>query len=261
MNISLQGKKAIICGSSQGIGRAIAVELALLGADCTLFARNESALKEVVGSLDRSSGQTHEYLLADFGDTEHFQKVISQKISGKTFHILVNNTGGPPPGDIFSATPDAFLHAFQQHLVNNQLLAQAVIPAMISEKYGRIINIISTSVRIPLKNLGVSNTIRAAVASWSKTLSNEIGRHGITVNSVLPGFTETERLDSMIDANAEKQQKDRSQLVKEMQMEIPLRRFGEAEEIAAMVAFLASPAASYVHGVSIPVDGGRTGTI
>jgi 3-oxoacyl-[acyl-carrier protein] reductase len=261
MNISLKGKEALICGSTQGIGLAVAVELALSGANCTLFARNEMALKEAVDSLDVSAGQQHGYLVADFTNIEQVINAVSEHLTKKPVHILINNTGGPKSGAITDAKAENFINAFQQHLVNNHLLAQAAIPSMKAAGYGRIINIISTSVRIPLKNLGVSNTIRAAVASWSKSLSNEIGKYGITVNSVLPGFTDTKRLEEIIELTASQQSKEKEKVISEMQQQIPLQRFGQSKEIAAVVAFLASPAASYVHGVSIPVDGGRTGTI
>jgi 3-oxoacyl-[acyl-carrier protein] reductase len=261
MDISLKGKEALICGSTQGIGLAVAVELALCGANCTLFARNEMALKEAVDSLDVSAGQQHGYIIADFSNFEEVKKAVSEHLTKKEVHILINNTGGPKSGAITDAKAENFINAFQQHLVNNHLLVQAVMPSMKAAGYGRIINIISTSVRIPLKNLGVSNTIRAAVASWSKSLSNEIGKFGITVNSVLPGFTDTKRLEEIIEITAGQQSKDKEKVIAEMHEQIPLQRFGEAKEIAAVVAFLASPAASYVHGVSIPVDGGRTGTI
>lgn len=261
MNISLQYKTALICGSSQGIGLAVAQALAKLGANCVLLARNEDALKDAVHSLIKIENQEHQYLVADFADPQKVISIVEDFLKNRTVQILVNNSGGPKPGPISTAETSEFENAFRQHLVNNHLLAQAAIPGMKESGYGRIINIISTSVRIPIRNLGVSNTIRAAVASWSKTLSNEIGRFGITVNSVLPGFTKTGRLDSMIESNAKQAGKDPAQLRSEMEADVPLGRFGEPLEIAAMVAFLASPAASYVNGVSIPVDGGRTGTI
>lgn len=261
MDLSLAGKTAVVCGSTQGIGLAIAKELALLGASCVLLARNEEGLQHAVAGLDVSKGQQHGYYVADFGDPAQVESVISAVSKSSAVHILINNTGGPAAGPIKDAKPEAFMQGFQQHLVNNQLLAQAVIPSMKAAGYGRIINIISTSVRIPIDNLGVSNTVRAAVASWSKTLSNEVGQFNITVNSVLPGFTNTQRLESLISANAARAGITKELLSEKMQELIPMKRFGEAREIAAVAAFLASPAASYVNGVSIPVDGGRTGTI
>lgn len=261
MNLSLDGKRALVCGSTQGIGLAIAEELALLGAECILLARNEEALKEAVSRLDSSKGQQHGWLQADFSRPETVKALMQEFMQSTTVHILVNNTGGPPAGPITEATEEAFLETFNQHLICNHILAKAVIPSMKKEGYGRIINIISTSVRIPLKNLGVSNTIRGAVASWAKTMSNELGQYNITVNNVLPGFTATRRLSTLIESLARRGNTVVDIVEKNMLEEVPMKRFAEAGEIAAVAAFLASPAASYVNGVSIPVDGGRTGSI
>lgn len=261
MNLSLEGKNAIICGSTQGIGLAIAEELALLGANCTLIARNEEALKTAIQSLDIALRQQHGYLVADFSKPDEVKKVIEAHVADHAVHILINNTGGPPGGPIIDAKEEAFLDTFNQHLICNHILAKAVVPSMIKEGYGRIINIISTSVKIPLKNLGVSNTIRGAVASWAKSMANELGQHNITVNNVLPGFTATQRLSSIIDNTAKRGNVVVDIVEKNMKEEVPMKRFADASEIAAVAAFLASPAASYVNGVSIPVDGGRTGSI
>jgi 3-oxoacyl-[acyl-carrier protein] reductase len=171
---------------------------------------------------------------------------------------LVNNTGGPPGGTALEATPEQYEQAFNNHVLCNQLLVQAVVPHMERQKYGRIINIISTSVKQPIAGLGVSNTIRAAVANWAKTLAAELGPRGITVNNVLPGMTDTARLRWLIGARAEKTGESVEAVEKIMKAEIPLRRFATASEIAAAVAFLACPAASYINGINIPVDGGRT---
>jgi 3-oxoacyl-[acyl-carrier protein] reductase len=261
MNLSLEGKYAVICGSTQGIGLAIAEELALLGANCTLLARNEDALKEALHLLDISLRQKHGYLVADFSKPGGVKEIIESHVTTQPVHILINNTGGPPGGPIIDATEEAFLDTFSQHLVCNHILAKAVIASMKKEGYGRIINIISTSVKIPLRNLGVSNTIRGAVASWAKTMANELGEFNITVNNVLPGFTNTQRLSVLIDNIAKKGNVLVDVVAKNMADEVPMKRFAEASEIASVVAFLASPAASYVNGVSIPVDGGRTGSI
>jgi 3-oxoacyl-[acyl-carrier protein] reductase len=261
MNLSLEGKYAIICGSTQGIGLAIAEELALLGANCTLIARNEESLKAAVHNLDISLRQQHRYLVADFSNPDEVRSVIKTHVVKNPVHILINNTGGPPVGAIVEATEEAFLDAFNQHLICNHILTKAVIPSMKKENYGRIINIISISVKIPLKNLGVSNTIRWAVASWSKTMANELGQFNITVNNILPGYTKTQRLGGMMETNAAKLNIEKEKLQKEMEKDIPMQRFAEPEEIAAVAAFIASPAASYVNGASITVDGGRTGAI
>ncbi len=261
MNLSLEGKYALICGSSQGIGLAIAEELALLGANCTLMARNEESLKEAIHELDSSLRQQHDIQVADFSQPGEVRTAIENLISRHPVHILINNTGGPAAGPIADATEEDFLHAFNQHLVCNHILTKAVIPGMKKEGYGRIINIISTSVKIPLKNLGVSNTIRGAVASWAKTMANELGGFQITVNNILPGFTSTRRLNTLIGNTAKKGNTLVDIVEKNMREEVPMRRFADASEIAAVAAFLASPAASYVNGTSIPVDGGRTGSI
>jgi len=261
MNLSLEGREAIICGSTQGIGLAIAEELALCGANCTLIARNEQSLRDAIHQLDTSLRQEHRYLIADFSRPDELREVIGKHVSSHPVHILVNNTGGPPGGPIIDATEEAFLQAFNQHLICNHILTKAVVPSMKKEGYGRIINIISTSVKIPLKNLGVSNTTRGAVASWAKTMANELGQFNITVNNVLPGFTTTERLNSIIGNTAKKTNAAVDAVEEKMKEEVPMRRFGDPTEVAAVAAFLATPAASYVNGVSIPVDGGRTGSI
>ena len=261
MNLSLEGKNALVCGSTQGIGLAIAEEIALLGANCTLIARNEEALKTAIHNLDVSLRQQHGYLVADFNKAEDVKKVIEEHAQNNAVHILINNTGGPPPGAIVDAGEQDFLIAFNQHLICNHILTKAVVPCMKMEGYGRIINIISSSVRIPLHHMGVSNTIRGAVASWAKTMANELGEFNITVNNLLPGRISTQRLSSLIEAAAKKANAAIDVIEKSMLNEIPMKRFGDVSEIAAVAAFLASPAASYVNGVSIPVDGGRTGTI
>jgi 3-oxoacyl-[acyl-carrier protein] reductase len=261
MNLSLEGKYAVVCGSTQGIGLAIAEELALLGANCTLIARNEASLQAAIPKLDIALRQQHNYLVADFSQPEELKKIIAAHVAANPVHILINNTGGPPGGPITEASEEAFLNTFNQHLICNHILTKAVVPSMKKEGYGRIINIISTSVKIPLKNLGVSNTIRGAVASWAKTMANELGEFNITVNNVLPGFTTTARLTAIIDNVAKKGNTVVDMVEKNMKEEVPMKRFADASEIAAVAAFLASPAASYVNGVSIPVDGGRTGSI
>ncbi len=261
MNLSLRGKNAIICGSSRGIGLAIAKELAEIGAHCILLARDAEKLKEAVAKLNKDQGQSHSFYAIDFSDHSATKQLIQQITSEKTVHVLINNSGGPAAGPIVDAMEEQFVAAFNQHLIINHMLTKAVIEGMKRERFGRIINVISTSVKIPLKNLGVSNTIRGAVASWAKTMANELGQYNITVNNVLPGFTMTERLKSLIDNTASKSNASANSVAEHMKAEVPMKRFGEAFEIAAVAAFLASPAASYVNGVSIPVDGGRTGSI
>lgn len=258
MNINLLGKTALVCGSTQGIGKAIAVQLALSGANIILLARNEDKLKSVIASLNSTNGQKHRYFVADFSDPGNVhEKAI--EIAGKNMvDILVNNTGGPPAGKAIDANPAEFLAAFNAHLINNQQLIQAFVPGMIKAKSGRVINIISTSVKVPLHNLGVSNTIRGAVGNWSKTVANELAVYGVTVNNVLPGATETERLSAIIKNKSAKLEVEDDIVVQEMLDEIPAGRFGKPEEVAYAVTFLASSQAAYITGTNLVVDGGRT---
>ena len=259
MNLGLRNKKAIVCGSTQGIGKAIAVGLAMQGVSLTLIARNESVLKEVVNTLDTSLGQNHNYLCVDFADNQFAEKI---EILEKTdYDILINNTGGPASGPIADANAEDFLLAFKMHLLNNQILIQKVVGGMKKNSFGRIINIISTSVKAPIPGLGVSNTIRAAVANWAKTLSLELGSYGITVNNVLPGFTNTNRLKSLIEKKSSILGKSKIEVENEMKKSVPLNRFGEASEVANAAIFLSSPAASYINGINLPVDGGRTSSL
>ncbi|HOY18336.1 MAG TPA: SDR family oxidoreductase [Haliscomenobacter sp.] len=262
MNLNLQGKNALIGGSSKGLGKAVAIELAKLGANVTLMARSAELLAEVVQELVQiHPEQKHDFLVVDFNKREELHQRVVGLLSLKPMHILVNNTGGPGGGPILEAKPEQFLEAFQNHLLCNHLLAQLVIPKMKEAEFGRIVNIVSTSVRVPLDNLGVSNTTRGAVASWAKTLANEVAKAGITVNNVLPGFTITERLMEVLSVSAQKKGVSLEQEMNQARETIPCGRFGTPEEIAAVTAFLCTPAASYVTGTSILVDGGRTRSI
>lgn len=262
MNLDLKNKRALVCGSTQGIGKAVALELANLGANVTLLARNEEALKKTKAELNTEKGQQHSYLVADFSKPEEVREMVNNYVDRHgAVNILINNTGGPPSGPITNAKTEEFLSAFNNHLICNQILAQACLDGMKKSGYGRIVNIISTSVKQPLPNLGVSNTIRAAVGNWSKTWANEVAQFGITVNNVLPGATSTQRLHSIIENNATKNLRPVDEVKDHMLKEIPMKRFAEAHEIANAVVFLASPAAAYITGINIPVDGGRTGCL
>lgn len=258
MNLDLKGKNALVGGSSRGIGKASAIELAALGANVTLVSRSAESMVEVLNELDQSQGQQHDFLVVDFSDYNNVKKRIKSYMSNKHIHILVNNTGGPPGGPITDAKIQEFLQAFNNHVLCNHLITKYVIKGMKADGYGRIINIISTSVKAPLSGLGVSNTIRGAVANWSKTMANELGPFGITVNNVLPGATNTGRLQEIIADKAGKTGASEQEISGKMKSSIPLGRFAEPEEVAAAVAFLASPAAAYINGINLPVDGGRT---
>ncbi|WP_395627677.1 SDR family oxidoreductase [Daejeonella sp.] len=258
MDLNLSGKRALVCGSSQGIGKATAIELSLLGANVTLLARSEEKLQKVLGELSFRTGQKHDILIADFTDPMLLKIIIENYVIKNSIDILINNTGGPAGGQAIDAGTDEFINAFNMHLICNQILVQAIVPGMKKNHFGRIINIISTSVKTPLKGLGVSNTIRGAVASWAKTLALELGPFGITVNNVLPGFTMTSRLEFLINSIAEKENKNPETVKNEMISTIPAGRIADASEVAAAIAFLASPAASYINGINVPVDGGKT---
>lgn len=258
MDLDLSGKQAVVCGSTQGIGKATAIELALLGASVTLVARNEEKLKSTVKELSVLDDQHHSFIVADFNFPDELKSKIEAHVKKNAVHILVNNTGGPPGGLAIDAKLEEFTQAFSNHLICNQILVQACLDGMKNEKYGRIINIISTSVKTPMRGLGVSNTIRGAVANWAKTLSVELGPYGITVNNVLPGAIMTARLQSLIDSRSQSSGKSKEEIKRGMEGEVPLGRIGDTKEIAAVAAFLATPAASYISGINVPVDGGRT---
>ncbi|KAF1711705.1 SDR family oxidoreductase [Pseudoxanthomonas sacheonensis] len=262
MDLNLNGKHALVCGASAGIGRAAALELALLGADVTLLARRAETLEAVASSLPRKAeGQRHGWIAADISERDALAARVQALAAANPVHILVNNTGGPPGGRAIDAEADAYLDAFNRHLLANQALVRAVLPGMQSAQWGRIVNVISTSVKEPIVNLGVSNSIRGAVASWAKTLSRELAHDGITVNNVLPGYTRTQRLEQILDDRSASTGKSRDAIAATMLATVPVGRFAEASEIAAAIAFLASPAAAYINGVSLAVDGGRMQSI
>ncbi len=255
----LTGRRALVCGGSRGIGRACAIELARRGGEVTVVSRTEATLRDTVSGLDTEASQSHAYVCADSSDPVAYASKIAEHIqSSGPMHILVNNTGGPPAGLLIDAKPDQLAGAFANHVLCNQLLVQTVLEGMKQAGYGRIINIISTSVITPIKGLGVSNTIRGAVANWGRTLAGELGPLGITVNNVLPGYFATDRLMSLFEIRAESAGMSVQEITQDAVEEIPLHRLGDPAEIGAVVAFLASPAASYLTGVNLPVDGGRT---
>jgi 3-oxoacyl-[acyl-carrier protein] reductase len=261
MDLDLTGRHALVCGGSDGIGRAAANELALLGASVTVLARRADALKAVAGALPRSGAQRHDWLAADMADTAALRAKVDALAEAAPVHILVNNTGGPPGGPAHAAPADAYLEAFSRHLLAGQALVQAVLPGMRAAGWGRIVNVVSTSVREPIPGLGVSNTVRGAVAGWAKTLSRELGGDGITVNNVLPGYTETGRIDQILRDRAARDGRSEEAVAEAMRATVPAGRFARPEETGGVIAFLCSPAAAYVNGVSLAVDGGRMQSI
>lgn len=259
MDLRLIGRHALVCGASQGIGRATAFELAQLGASVTLLSRSADALKALAAELPAThAGQQHDHVTADMLDTDALAAVVAGVVKDHAVHIVVNNSGGPPGGPLWNAEPDAFLNVFRQHLVAAQVVTSACLPGMRHAHYGRVLNVISTSVKEPIPNLGVSNTIRAAVAGWAKSLSGEVAADGITVNNVLPGYTQTQRLEQILTERTRATGKSGAEIEQAMLATVPLGRFAKASEIGNVIAFLATPAAAYVNGINVPVDGGRT---
>jgi len=258
--LNLKGRIALVGGSTQGIGKAIAIELSKLGATIILAARNKGKLTNVLGELENSASQNHTIMVADYSNPDEVHDAIKKVIQDyPTIHIIINNTGGPASGTALDATLNQYLSAFKQHLLVNQILFQATSEGMKKEGYGRFINILSTSVKQPINNLGVSNTVRGAVAQWAKTLANELGSYGITVNNILPGMTRTGRLSSILSTRSEKSGRSIEEEEELMLKTVPANRFAKAEEIAYAVAFLASPAGSYINGINLPINGGRIG--
>ncbi len=261
MDLDLTGRHALVCGASEGIGRAAALELAAMGADVTVLARRAEALQDVVAALPVRGAQAHGWIAADVSQLDALDAQVRGLVAGKPVHVLVNNTGGPPGGPAHTARLDAYRDAFARHLLANQVLVQAVVGGMQAAEWGRIVNVVSTSVREPIGNLGVSNTVRGAVASWAKTISRELAGHGITVNNVLPGYTKTSRLAQILADRAKASGQSEDEVAASMLRTVPAGRFAEAKEVAAVIAFLCSPAAAYVNGVSLAVDGGRMQSI
>lgn len=262
MDLNLISKKALVCGGSQGLGLATAKELALLGATIIIASRTEDKLIDAMQQLDSSAGQQHQYLVIDLSIPETAKSIVEEwQLKNGPIHILVNNAGGPPSGPLIDTNVSELEKAFLAHVISSHLLAQLLLPGMQAAGYGRIINIVSTAVKQPINGLGISNTVRAAMANWAKTLANEIGHGGITVNNVLPGYTNTDRLKYLFTKQATQQGVTEKDIEKNIISTIPAKRLGEPEEFGAVAAFLCTPAAGYINGVNIPVDGGRTGSL
>jgi 3-oxoacyl-[acyl-carrier protein] reductase len=256
MTLSLKNKTALVGGSTQGIGKAIAKQLAENGASVVLLARNEAKLVETLSELKNTEGPPHRYLVADFSDFDAFKKTIGDFFKENTVDIIINNTGGPPAGAAMDKSLDDFQRTFEMHLLANHFLAQQAIVGMKQNGWGRIINVLSSTIKQPKTNMVLSNSIRAAVANWAKTLATELAPHGVTVNNVLPGYIATERLNELTVFKSEKSGKNLDDVTQEMLSEIPIGRLGRPEEMAYAVAFLCSHTADYITGINLPVDGG-----
>lgn len=262
MNLDLTNKTALVCGASQGLGLACATELALMGATVIAASRNESKLQSAIKSLDASRRQQHGFLVLDLSNPEEVKQTVTSFLAkGNNIDILINNAGGPPSAPMIETDAAEIEKAFRTHVISSHILAQLAVPGMKAVGFGRIVNIVSTSVKQPINGLGISNLVRAAVANWAKTLANEISSFGITVNNVLPGYTNTDRLDYLFTKQAAEQGASKEDVYKRMTALIPAGRLGEPAEFGAAVAFLCSPAAAYINGINLPVDGGRTGSL
>ena len=254
----LQNKIALVGGASQGLGAACAIGLAAAGATVIIYARTEEKLKQVVNNLPKPLDQDHSYLIIDTQNLIETKKIITQFLEkNKTVHLLVNNTGGPAAGPLFETSINDLKLAFESHVLHAHQMVQLILPGMRAANFGRIVNILSVSIKEPIDDLGISNTIRAGMANWAKTLSKELGQWGITVNNVLPGFTNTERLKYLFSNRAEKAGVSIEAISKNIENSIPIKRLGKPEELAAAVCFLCSPEAGFVNGINLPVDGGQ----
>lgn len=262
MNLDLTGRRALVCGSNQGIGKACADQLASQGAAVTLLGRNEAGLKAALPTLPTPKGQAHDYLVADLSNPAAAEAAVAKDLrSDAPWEVLINNTGGPPGGNALDASPADILAAVHSLLIAPHLLVKLLTPGFQARGYGRVINISSTSIKQPIPGLAISNIVRPAVAAWAKSLANELGPLGVTVNNVLPGYTSTERLASIITGRAAKTGKDEEAIRQEFIATTPMRRIGQPHDIATAVGFLASPAAGYITGINLPVDGGRLGVL
>lgn len=254
MNLNLTNKRALVCGSSDGLGLASAIEIAELGGSVTLLSRSEERLAKALRKLPAKG--SHSSVVCNLENSRDVDALCKKLTSEKPYHILVCNSGGPASGLPTESDVEQYHTAFQAHLFATMNLAKALIPGMKADGYGRIIHITSVAAKHPILNLPISNTVRAAIAGWSKTLSMEVAKFGITVNNVLPGYTETDRLNELFTASAKRGNKSVKEVSDAIVSEIPMGRFGKPEELGAVVAFLASPAASFITGASIPVCGG-----
>lgn len=256
MKINLKDKKALIGGSSKGLGYAVAKQLAVCGAMVTLVSRNEPLLKKNMIELKKLTGFDHDYIVVDYNDSEEYNKIIDEFFKTNSVDILINNTQGPNAGDVLSVSESDYKNAFNLLFQNTVNTSMAAIKGMKKNNWGRIINMASVSVKEPLSYLALSNTIRSAVTSWGKTLSIESGKHNITVNNILTGFFNTERLNQLNYEKSKKFNVSIEEVFDKMSEMVPLKRIGKPEEFGYLVAFLSSEYADYINGTNIPIDGG-----
>ena len=256
MEINLTGKSALIGGSSGGIGLGIAQQVAASGASVTLMARNEEKMKAVLANLPDGENQSHQFLVVDFSDFEDFTEKISNYFANNTVDILVNNTQGPPAGGALEQRTEDYQKAFNLLFKTVVFTTELALKNMQTKGWGRIINVASVSVQEPLNYLALSNTIRAAVVNWAKSLSIDVAKEGITVNNILTGYFDTERIAQLNSKKAETLGISKDKVRKAMENNVPAKRIGRPEEYGFLVTFLASDKAAYINGCNIPIDGG-----
>lgn len=256
MKISLEGKKALVGGSSGGIGKAIAQQLASSGASVTLMARNEDKLRAVLASLSTSEGQSHQYLVVDFSDYEGYKKSISKYFESNSVDILVNNTQGPSAGNALEKNVEDYQDAFNLLFKTVVFTTELALPHMMNNQWGRVINVASISVKEPLSYLALSNSIRASLVTWAKSLATDVGDKQITVNSILTGYFDTERIAQLNAKKAEQLGISEDEVLADMKSKVPLKRIGDPKEYGYLTAFLASDNAAFITGTQIPIDGG-----
>ena len=254
MKIDLAGKKALIGGSSKGIGLGIASQLAESGASVCLMARNKSKLEEIINQLPNS--ENHSYLIVDFSNFEEYKIKIEAYLENNQVDILVNNTQGPPAGNSLSKDIDSYQEAFDLLFKSIVYTTSLIVPKMQKNKWGRIINVTSVSVKEPLNYLVLSNSIRSAVVAWAKSLSVDVGKEGVTVNSILTGYFDTERIKELNKEKSKSLNISEEEVLEKMKSLVPINRLGKTEEYGYLVSFLSSDKASYINGASIPIDGG-----
>jgi 3-oxoacyl-[acyl-carrier protein] reductase len=255
MNINLKGYRAVVGGATSGLGLATAHQLAKSGASVTLIARNKEKLADTIRFLDNSADQDHQSLAIDFLDFDSFKVETEKYFTGKKVDILVNNTNGPEAGSVLQKTTENYQQAFDLLFKTYHHLSHLLLKGMLERGYGRILNVSSVTVKEPIPNLILSNTMRTAVVSWAKSLSREVAPFGVTVNTILTGSFETERIESIIKNQSKETGVDFKELLQQKKEAIPAKRFGQPEEYGYLAAFLASPFAAYINGASIPIDG------
>ena len=261
MDLSIKGKNAIVCASSQGLGKSAAVDLAKEGVNLTICSRNKEKINLVKNEIEEISDVKIVAIEADLSSEKDINNLYKEaKKELKTIDILINNNGGPPPSTFEELADEDWQRAFNSTMMSAIRLSKLVLPDMKKNKWGRIVNISSISVKTPVNGLFLSNSIRMGVLGWAKALSDEVAPHGITVNTVCPGTTKTERIEQILNSQSESSGKDKSELQEAMANNIPMQRIGEPTDLSALITFLASEKASYMTGLAVQVDGGSART-